>query len=114
MIRIEVTFIKQSGERIKVKAQVGDSLQNVVAFNNIDLGGFGACGGSLTCSTCHVIFKKEDFDRLPKPTVEELDMLDLVQDLKDTSRLGCQVVLNEQLNGLEVNVPAVIRDARTI
>lgn len=112
--RVEVTFIKANGERIKTKGKVGDSLLDVVVNNNIDLDGFGACEGTLTCSTCHLILKKEDFDRLPeKPTDEELDMLDLAYELTDTSRLGCQIVLSEQLNGLEVNVPATINDVRS-
>lgn len=96
-----------------MKGKVGDSLLDVVVNNNIDLDGFGACEGTLTCSTCHLIFKKEDFDRLPeKPTDEELDMLDLAYELTDTSRLGCQIILSEQLNGLEVKVPATINDVR--
>lgn len=111
--RVEVTFIKANGEKIKAKGKVGDSLLDVVVNNNIDLDGFGACEGTLTCSTCHLIFKKEDYDQLPdKPTDEELDMLDLAYDLTDTSRLGCQIILSEKLNGLEVRVPATINDAR--
>lgn len=75
--------------------------------------GYGACEGTLTCSTCHLILKQPDYDGLPnKPTDEELDMLDLAYDLTDTSRLGCQIELTEKLNGLEVNVPSTINDAR--
>lgn len=111
---VEVTFTKASGEVIKTKGKEGDSLLDVVVNNNIDLDGFGACEGTLTCSTCHLIFKKEDFDGLPdKPTDEELDMLDLAYDLTETSRLGCQVNLTKKLNGLEVKVPATINDARS-
>ncbi|CAH1964032.1 unnamed protein product [Acanthoscelides obtectus] len=84
---VQVTFIKANGEKIKAKGKVGDSLLDVVVNNNIDLDGFGACEGTLTCSTCHLIFKKEDYDALPeKLTDEELDMLDLAYDLTDTSR----------------------------
>lgn len=75
--------------------------------------GFGACEGTLTCSTCHLIFKKDDFDNLPeKQTDEELDMLDLAYDLTDTSRLGCQIHVTEQIDGIEIQVPATINDAR--
>lgn len=110
---MEVTFIKANGERIKAKGKVGESLLDVVVNNSVDLDGFGACEGTLTCSTCHLIFKKEDYDQLPEqPTDEELDMLDLAYDLTDTSRLGCQIILSEKLNGLEVRVPATINDAR--
>lgn len=112
--RVEVTFVKANGERIKAKGKIGDSLLDVVVNNNIDLDGFGACEGTLTCSTCHLIFKKEDYDQLPeKPTDEELDMLDLAYDLTDTSRLGCQIILSDKLDGLEVKVPATVNDVRS-
>lgn len=105
--------MKADGERFVAKGKVGDSLLDVIVNNDVDLDGFGACEGTLTCSTCHLILKKEDFDNLPdKPTDEELDMLDLAYDLTDTSRLGCQVVLSENHTELEVQVPATINDAR--
>ncbi|KAG4070670.1 hypothetical protein HA402_013590 [Bradysia odoriphaga] len=111
---VTVTFIRANGERITTKGKIGDHLLDVVVNNNIDLEGFGACEGTLTCSTCHLILKKEDFDRLPeKAGDEELDMLDLAYDLSDTSRLGCQITLTKELDGLEVKVPATINDARS-
>lgn len=111
---IEVTFVRANGDRIKAKGKLGDSLLDVVVNNQLDLDGFGACEGTLTCSTCHLIFTKADFDALPeKPGDEELDMLDLAYELTDTSRLGCQIVLTKELNGLEVRVPATINDARS-
>lgn len=111
---IEVIFVKANGDKIKAKGKIGDSLLDVVVNNNVDLDGFGACEGTLTCSTCHLVFKKDDYDALPsKPSDEELDMLDLAYDLTDTSRLGCQIILSEKLDGLEVRVPATINDARS-
>lgn len=111
---VEVTFIKANGDKIKAKGKVGDSLLDVVVNNNLDLDGFGACEGTLTCSTCHLVFSKQVFESLPdKPSEEELDMLDLAYDLSDTSRLGCQIILTEQLDGLEVSVPATVNDARS-
>ncbi|XP_055612847.1 adrenodoxin-like protein 2, mitochondrial [Uranotaenia lowii] len=110
---VEITFVRSSGDRIKVKGKLGDSLLDVVVNNQIDLDGFGACEGTLTCSTCHLIFSKADYDALPeKPSDEELDMLDLAYELTDTSRLGCQIVLTKQLEGLVVRVPSTINDAR--
>lgn len=107
-------FVRAGGEKIKAKGKVGDSLLDVVVNNNIDIDGFGACEGTLTCSTCHLIFSKADFEKLPdKPSDEEMDMLDLAFDLTDTSRLGCQIYLSKELNGLEVNVPATVNDARS-
>lgn len=111
---VEVTFVRANGERIKAKGKVGDSLLDVIVNNQIDLEGFGACEGTLTCSTCHLIFSQVDYDALPeKPGDEELDMLDLAYELTDTSRLGCQIVLSKDLQGLEVRVPATINDARS-
>lgn len=111
--RVDVTFKLANGTKIKSKGNVGDSLLDVVVNNNIPLDGFGACEGTLTCSTCHLIFKKADYEKLPdKPTDEELDMLDLAYDLTDTSRLGCQITLSKELNGLEVSVPAGVNDVR--
>lgn len=111
---INVTFIRANGEKIKTKGKEGDSLLDVIVNNNIDLDGFGACEGTLTCSTCHLIFKPEDYNKLPdKPSDEELDMLDLAYELTDTSRLGCQINLTKDMDGLEVHVPATINDARS-
>lgn len=97
--------MRSSGERINAKGKVGDSLLDVVVNSQIDFDGFGACEGTLTCSTCHLILKQADYDKLPdKPSDEELDMLDLAYELSDTSRLGCQICLSKDLNGLEVKV----------
>lgn len=112
--RVSVTFLRANGERIQAKGKVGDTLLDVVVNNNIDLDGFGACEGTLTCSTCHLIFKPADYDKLPeKPSDEEMDMLDLAYELQDTSRLGCQITLSKELNGLEVQLPSTINDARS-
>lgn len=74
--RVEITFVRVDGERIKASGKIGDSLLDLVVNNNIDLDGFGACEGTLTCSTCHLIFSQPDFDKLPdKPGDEEMDML---------------------------------------
>ncbi|XP_076767229.1 adrenodoxin-like protein 2, mitochondrial Ferredoxin 2 [Xylocopa sonorina] len=110
---VNITFVRASGERIKAKGKVGDTILDIVVNNEIDLDGYGACEGTLTCSTCHLIFPKEVYDALPdKPTDEELDMLDLAYELTDTSRLGCQIVMTKELDGIEVRVPATINDAR--
>ncbi|KAH8286938.1 hypothetical protein KR018_010722 [Drosophila ironensis] len=110
---VNVTFVRANGDKIKASGKVGESLLDVVVNNNVDLDGFGACEGTLTCSTCHLIFKTADFEKLPdKPGDEELDMLDLAYELTDTSRLGCQITLSKELDGLEVHVPSTINDAR--
>lgn len=111
--KVSVTFIKQDGAKATVKTKVGENLLDVIIDNDVDIDGFGACEGTLACSTCHLIFKQEDFDRLPdEPTDEELDMLDLAYGLTDTSRLGCQVCMSKELDGLVVQVPEGVNDQR--
>ncbi|XP_070158559.1 adrenodoxin-like protein 2, mitochondrial [Polyergus mexicanus] len=110
---VSITFVKASGERIKAKGKIGDSILDIVVNNDIDLDGYGACEGTLTCSTCHLIFPKDIYDNLPnKPTDEEMDMLDLAYELTDTSRLGCQIIMTEELDGIEIRVPSTINDVR--
>jgi 2Fe-2S ferredoxin len=103
-----MTFITQAGERIEVDAPVGLSVLEIAHRNNIDLE--GACEGSLACSTCHVIVDPDDFDRLKEAKEEEEDMLDLAFGLTHTSRLGCQIMMTEELDGLTVTLPAATRN----
>ncbi|XP_052807825.1 adrenodoxin-like protein 2, mitochondrial [Mya arenaria] len=110
---VSVTFVCSDGTKLKVDAAVGDNLLDVVIDNDVDLDGFGACEGTLACSTCHLVFDKADYDRLPsEPCDEELDMLDLAYGITDTSRLGCQVIVSKDMEGLVVSVPAGVADAR--
>lgn len=89
---------------MEVDAPLGLSVLEIAHRNGIDLE--GACEGSLACSTCHVIVDPEWYDRLDAPTEEEEDMLDLAFGLKRTSRLGCQIRMTEDLDGLTVTLPA--------
>ena len=66
----------------------------------------GACEGVMACSTCHVIIDAEHFDRLKDPLDEEEDLLDLAWGVRPTSRLGCQVVVTDELDGMELLLPA--------
>jgi 2Fe-2S ferredoxin len=65
----------------------------------------GACEGALACSTCHVIVEPDWSRRLEEPSEDEEDMLDLAFGLTATSRLGCQIVMTEALDGLTVTLP---------
>eukprot|EP01046_Picozoa_sp_COSAG06_P040710 COSAG06_NODE_4954_length_3833_cov_4.056776_3_plen_236_part_00 len=64
-----------------------------------------ACAGKMACSTCHVILSPEHFARIEPPVPAEDDMLDLAYGLTETSRLGCQVVLTKEMDGMTVTVP---------
>ena len=71
----------------------------------------GACEGSLACSTCHVIVDGAWFPKLETPTEDEEDMLDLAFDLQETSRLCCQIIMTDALDGLVVTLPSGTRNA---
>lgn len=103
-----MTFVEPNGSRHEVDAPVGLSVLEIAHSNNIDLE--GACEGSLACSTCHVIVDSEDFERLAEPTEDEEDMLDLAFGLTRTSRLGCQIIMSNELDGLVVTLPAETRN----
>ncbi|XP_078322465.1 adrenodoxin-like protein 2, mitochondrial isoform X3 [Crassostrea virginica] len=101
------------GNMQSATTKVGENLLDVIVDNDIDIEGFGACEGTLACSTCHLIFTKEDYDKIEdKPTDEELDMLDLAYGLTEMSRLGCQVIVTKEMDGLVVKVPSFVADAR--
>ncbi|XP_037361130.1 adrenodoxin, mitochondrial [Talpa occidentalis] len=110
--KITVHFINRDGETLTAKGNVGDSLLDVVIENNLDIDGFGACEGTLACSTCHLIFEKHIYEKLEAVTDEENDMLDLAYGLTDRSRLGCQVCLTKSMNNMTVRVPEAVADAR--
>ena len=99
----KMTFIKQDGSRVEVEAPLGLSVLEIAHKNDIDLE--GACEGSLACSTCHVIVDPEWYELLEAATEDEEDMLDLAFGLTETSRLGCQLVITEALDGLTVTLP---------
>ena len=99
-----LVFLLPGGVRKEVEARVGQTLLDVAHDNEIHAIE-GACGGALACSTCHVILSKEWFDKLGTPSEDEEDMLDLAHGLEQTSRLGCQVVVSEDMHGMEIVVP---------
>uniref|UniRef100_G1Q1S2 Adrenal ferredoxin n=1 Tax=Myotis lucifugus TaxID=59463 RepID=G1Q1S2_MYOLU len=110
--KITVHFLNRDGEILTTKGKIGDSLLDVVIENNLDIDGFGACEGTLACSTCHLIFEKHIYDKLEAITDEE-DMLDLAYGLQiKISRLGCQICLTKSMDNMTVQVPDAMSDAR--
>jgi ferredoxin, 2Fe-2S len=106
----KMTFIERDGTAREVEAPLGLSVLEIAHRNGIDIE--GACEGSLACSTCHVIVDAGWFKRLAEPTEDEEDMLDLAFGLQPTSRLGCQLVMTEALDGLVVRLPGGSRNAK--
>ena len=99
----KIIFVEADGKEVTVDAQNGLSLLEVAHKNGISLE--GACEGSLACSTCHIIVDPEWYEKTGSPDADEEDMLDLAFGLEPTSRLGCQIRLDESLNGLKVRIP---------
>jgi len=110
---LSVTYELGNGESHTVKCKEGENLLDVAINNDLDIDGYGACEGTLACSTCHLIFKTEDFAKIEDiATDEELDMLDLAFGLTDNSRLGCQVCMTKALDNVVVKVPEGVNDQR--
>ncbi|XP_059495837.1 ferredoxin-2, mitochondrial [Stegostoma tigrinum] len=105
---VNVTFIDRSGRRIPVMGKVGDNVLYLAHENGIDLE--GACEASLACSTCHVYVNEEHFDKLPEAVEREEDMLDMAPVLQLNSRLGCQIILTKELEGMELTLPKITRN----
>lgn len=104
-----VTFIDKDGQEHKLAVAKGDNLLDIAQAHDLEME--GACGGSCACSTCHVIVENEDlYDKMPEPDDDENDMLDLAFGLTETSRLGCQVVMTPELDGLVVKLPSMTRN----
>ncbi len=104
----KITFILSDGSEKQVEAPLGISLLEVAHKNEIPLE--GACEGSLACSTCHLIIDEGYFDDLTEASEDEEDMLDLAFGLTHTSRLGCQILVTEDLDGIKVTLPSATRN----
>ena len=100
---VKIIFIENDGKRRQVSGASGDSLIQVAWDNDVDIE--GACEGAMACSTCHVVVDENWFKELDEASEEEEDMLDLVYGLSSTSRLGCQIIISEDLDGLILYLP---------
>jgi len=98
----KVTFILRDGSEKAIDASVGESLLDLARDHDLDVE--GTCEGSMACATCHVIVDPQWYAKLAPPCEEEQDMLDLAYGLTRTSRLGCQIVMSEELDGLTVTL----------
>ena len=104
----KMVFIERDGTRREVEAPIGLSVLEIAHKHGIDIE--GACEGSLACSTCHVIVDPEWYELLKEASEDEEDMLDLAFGLTKTSRLGCQIIMTEELDGLTVALPQATRN----
>ncbi len=104
----QMTFIYEDGTEKVFDAPIGTSVLEIAHKNHVPLE--GACEGSLACSTCHVIIEQEFYDKLTSASEDEEDMLDLAFGLTHTSRLGCQIIMSDALDGLKVKLPSATRN----
>lgn len=103
-----ITFIQKDGARIEIEAEDNWSIMQIALEHKVQ-GIDGACGGSMACATCHCYIDPAWQARVEaqdnEQSEEELDMLDMAFDVRETSRLGCQVKVNDALDGLVVALP---------
>ena len=101
----KITYIESSGNKKTIEVDKGLTVMEGAVQNNIP--GIDAdCGGSMACATCHVYVKEEWFNKLPKAEDAEQDMIDMAFEPKKNSRLSCQLIVSEELDGLVVTTPS--------
>ena len=101
----KITYIDSSGNQKTIDVANGLTVMEGAVQNNIP--GIDAdCGGGMACATCHVYVKEEWFNKLPKAEDGEQDMIDMAFEPKKNSRLSCQLIVSDDLDGLIVNIPS--------
>ena len=98
----QITFITTGGERITAQVPNGTTVLEAAHANGVALA--GTCGGSMVCGTCHVMIAAADRAKLPSPSEDEEDTLDLAFGVTADSRLGCQITLTDELEGVEIRL----------
>ncbi len=109
---MKVHFTTARGDEIVAEGAPGDNLLRLAQAAGMPLE--GTCEGQMACSTCHVLVAAQWFERLPPASEEEEDMLDLAAGARRTSRLACQIVLGEELDGMAVAIPPEAHDMRRV
>ena len=101
----KITYIDSSGNQKQIEVANGLTVMEGAIQNNVP--GIDAdCGGSMACATCHVYVKEEWFNKLPKAEDGEQDMIDMAFEPKKNSRLSCQLIVSDELDGLVVSTPS--------
>jgi 2Fe-2S ferredoxin len=102
---MQVKFIDTEGREHVVEAKAGDSIMRCALDNHI-MGIAGECGGVLACATCHGYIASPWEEKLAPPSEIELEMLEGAIDPKPASRLTCQIILDESLDGIVISMPS--------
>ncbi len=99
----KIIFIEKNGNELEVEAPIGLSLLEIATQNGVEIE--GSCNGCMACATCHVVVDPAWTDKLETISDDEEDMLDLAHGLTKTSRLSCQLLMTEELNGIRIALP---------
>ena len=101
----KITYVSHDNQIHTVDVQNGLTVMEGAVQN--DIPGIDAdCGGGMACATCHVYVNEDWFDKLPQKEDGEEDMLDMAYEPKKNSRLSCQIIVSDELDGLIVNIPS--------
>lgn len=99
---MKIVVTDQGGKVHELEAEEGWRVMEIIRDWDVPIK--AECGGACACATCHVYVSDEWLDKLQPPTDEELDRLDTAPDVKDNSRLSCQIIMSEDLDGLTVHL----------
>jgi len=100
----KITFIDYQGNETVVDGTNGDSVMDIAVSN--DVAGIDAdCGGACACATCHVYIANDWLETVGAPQELEAEMLDVAENVKENSRLACQIIVSDEMDGLVVNTP---------
>lgn len=102
---VAITYVEHDGTAHTVEVEPGLSLMEGATLNLVP-GVEGMCGGICSCATCHCYLPEEWYERLPAPSLGERNMLETAGEVRATSRLGCQVAVSEDMDGMRVGLPA--------
>jgi 2Fe-2S ferredoxin len=100
----KITYVTSQGERIETEGENGSTVMETAIMNAVP-GIVAECGGACTCATCHVYVDEDWRAAVGGPSMMEEDMLDFAFDVRDSSRLSCQIKVKQELDGLIVHVP---------
>ena len=101
----KITYQDTKGNSKTIEVENGLTIMEGAIQNEIP--GIDAdCGGSMACATCHVYVEEKWLAKLPKPEEAEVDMIDMAYEPKKNSRLSCQIIVSDELDGLTVAIPA--------
>ena len=107
----KITYKDRDGNSKTIEVENGLSVMEGAIQN--DIPGIDAdCGGSMACATCHVYVEEKWLDKLPKAEEAEVDMIDMAFEPKKNSRLSCQIIVSDELNGLEVTTPEKLHEKK--